>query len=156
MKIFILKLGLLHAAAFVLDCCITKYSKFSSSKLHLLISSQVCRSRVWIQCDWVLCSRSRKDKFQVSVGVMCLFGGPGGESTPKLTPTGRRIQFLASLRLEPLSFFSLLAGGHSQLLEATHIPCPMASSIPKTANGDFFMLWIFLLWISLTFLDSDI
>lgn len=155
MKIFILKVGLLHAAAFVLDCCITKYLKFSSSKLHPFISSQFCRSRVWTQCDWVLCSRSCKDEFQVSVGVMCLSVGPGGESTPKLTLTGRRIQFLAGVRLEPLSPFSLLAGGHSQLLEATHVPCPVAPSIPKATNGDFFMHWI-LLWISLTFLDSDI
>lgn len=137
MKIFILKVGLLHAAAFGLDCCITKYLKFSSSKLHPFISSQFCRSRVWTQCDWVLCSRSCKHEFQVSVGVMCLSVGRGGESTPKLTPTGRRIQFLAGVRLEPLSPFSVswwplsAPRGHSRSL-------PCGSFYPQSHQWRFF------------------
>lgn len=59
---------------------------------------------------------------------------PGEESTPKLVLVVGRIQLLTAVRWGPPSISSLSPAGHSQLLGATHIPCPVALSFPKVIN----------------------
>lgn len=78
--------------------------------------------------------RVSQNNFQVSAGALFLSGGPGEESTPKLVLVVGSIQLLAVVRWGPPSMSSVSPAGHSQLLGATHIPCPVALSFPKVIN----------------------
>lgn len=81
-KVFPLKLGLLYAATFVLDCCVTNHPKLNSSKQQPFVGSQFCRSGVWTQCGWVHCSGSHQEEFNVSARATFTSGGPGEGPTP--------------------------------------------------------------------------
>lgn len=137
-------------AAIVFYCCLTNYRKLSGIKHHPLSSSRFCGAVVWGWCDCVLCSGTRKVGIKVSAGLSSHLGTRGKSFIPKLVLVGK-IQFLAIVGSRALFRCWLSARGHSQILEATCILCPVVFSTFKPVMTQ----WIVLMCqISLLFWDK--
>lgn len=104
---------------------------------QLLISSEFCRSKIWVRYGWVFCSGS---------SWILIWKLWGKYPLPNLTEDSQRIQVLMIIelrstfpcRLSTKGCFQLLEAtqGHSLLQEVTHIPSHVASFVFKARHEE--------------------